>query len=478
MKVLSRFTWYLAPPMLQGVISFAALPIATLVLGPTEYGMYALVTSTTALVTGIAGISASYPLATHFKNLDEVGRRALVTTLVTLNLMIALFLGACIIGAWLIFGQESGEYAKLPTVAVLIAVASMITAAPWSIGVELSVMLGQARVYGLTLMIQSLVGAIVLVGSLFLLDLGALSLFVAGLASSMVALLGAWFAMRGYLSARAGIRDGLRYLHGVPILTVASLLEVVQVAVERNVMAVHLGMAQVGIYSHSQQYRNLLATGVKAIARSVWPTSLDEARTESGLLFRKTHLVWNVTYLAIVLFGLCFAIFGDKVISLLTHDKFTDAYILVAVWAAYLLVQNSGKAQTAMLYAHGRGKAIARISSLSTLFGIAVAIFAIPVFGLFGAASAVILQQTVLRIGLQVYVRRYWSLHMDDWWVIGGSMLVIAALALVVIGKPNLWERVVLLLIFSTVLLVAGRRWSVEALQFVRDKKITANGGV
>lgn len=464
--------------MLQGVISFAALPIATLVLGPTEYGMYALVTSTTALVTGIAGISASYPLATHFKNLDEVGRRALVTTLVTLNLMIALFLGACIIGAWLIFGQESGEYAKLPTVAVLIAVASMITAAPWSIGVELSVMLGQARVYGLTLMIQSLVGAIVLVGSLFLLDLGALSLFVAGLASSMVALLGAWFAMRGYLSARAGIRDGLRYLHGVPILTVASLLEVVQVAVERNVMAVHLGMAQVGIYSHSQQYRNLLATGVKAVARTVWPTSLDEARTETGLTFRKTRLVWNGTYLAIVLFGLCFAIFGDKVISLLTHDKFTDAYVLVAVWAAYLLVQNSGKAQTAMLYAHGRGKAIARISSLSTLFGIAVAIFAIPVFGLFGAASAVILQQTVLRIGLQVYVRRYWSLHMDDWWVIGGSMLVIAALALVVIGKPNLWERVVLLLIFSTVLLVAGRRWSVEALQFVRDKKITANGGV
>ena len=326
-------------------------------------------------------------------------------------------------------------------------------------------------------MVQSLVGAAVLIGSLFLFKLGMLSLFVAGLASSMVALLGAWVAMRRYLTARAGIRDGLRFLHGVPILTVASLLEVVQVAVERNVMAVYLGMAQVGIYSHSQQYRNLLATGVKAVARTVWPTSLDEARVESGLLFRKTHLVWNVTYLAIVLFGLCFAIFGDKVISLLTHDKFTDAYVLVAVWAAYLLVQNSGKAQTAMLYAHGRGKAIARISSMSTLLGIVVAIAGIPVFGVFGAAGAVILQQIVLRIGLQVYVRKYWAVHTDDWWVIGGSVIVIAALTLVVIGKPNLWERAALLLIFSTVLLVAGRRWLAEALQLIRDKNIIANSG-
>jgi O-antigen/teichoic acid export membrane protein len=477
MKMMRRFSWYLAPPILQGIVSFATLPIATLVLGPTEYGMYALVTSITALATGIAGISASYPLAAHFKNSDEAGRRALVTTLVTLNLMIALFLGTVIIGTWWVFGHESGEYAKLPTEAVLIAVASMITAAPWFIGVELSVTLGQARVYGLTLMAQSLIGAVVLIGSLFVLNLGMLSLFVAGLASSMVALLGAWVAMRRYLSARAGIRDGLRFLHGVPILTVASLLEVVQVAVERNVMAVHLGMAQVGIYSHSQQYRNLLATGVKAIARTVWPTSLDEARVESGLLFRKTHLVWNVTYLAIVLFGLCFAIFGDKIISLLTHDKFTDAYVLVAVWAAYLLVQNSGKAQTAMLYAHGRGKAIARISSMSTLLGIVVAIAAIPVFGVFGAAGAVILQQIALRIGLQVYVRKYWAVHTDDWWVIGGSVIVIAALALVVISKPNLWERTALLLILSSVILVAGRRWSAEALQLMRDKNIIANSG-
>ena len=94
MRMARRFSWYLAPPILQGVISFATLPIATLLLGPTEYGMYALLTSITALVTGIAGMSSSYPLAAHFKNQDEAGRRALVTTLVALNLMIALFLGA------------------------------------------------------------------------------------------------------------------------------------------------------------------------------------------------------------------------------------------------------------------------------------------------------------------------------------------------------------------------------------------------
>lgn len=476
MKVMHRFSWYVAPPILQGVVSFASLPIATLVLGPAEYGMYALVTSVTALVTGIAGLSAGYPLAVYFRNLDEAGQRILVTTLVALSLLVTSLFGTGIVGAWLLLGHEDGGLMGLTTEIVAVAVASMIVAAPWSIGVELSVMLGQARIYGLTLIVQSLVSTAALIGSLFVFQFGGLSLFVAGLAGSVVALVGAWVVTRRYLNVGADIRSGLRFLHGVPSLTAANFLEVVQTAVERSMMAAYLGVSQLGIYSHSQQYRNLMATGVKAIARAVWPTSLEETQATTDLSFKNTRLVWSGAYLVIVLFGLFFAVFGDSVIRLLTNDKFTDAYMLVALWAVYMLIQNSGKPQTAMLYAHGRGVAIARISAASTLFGIVVAIAAIPAIGVYGAASAALLQQAAWRIGTQVYVRRHWPVRAVDGWVIGGSAAIAAVLTLVVLTNPSHWERVGLLLICFAGVLATGHRFLISAMQILNHKKLPTAG--
>jgi hypothetical protein len=91
---------------------------------------------------------------------------------------------------------------------------------------------------------------------------------------------------------------------------------------------------------------------------------------------------------------------------------------------AFLLLQNSGKPQTGILYRSGAGATVARFVVVSTFVGIAGLIVLVPVFGAWGAIASATLQQFVLRGCIQIAARKLRRTPFQDGWAAFGVLYI------------------------------------------------------
>ena len=423
-KMGGRFSWYLVPPVLQAGISFLTLPLTTLVIGPNEYGTYALLTTIAGTVGVLAGMSASMPIAANFSQLKNSKRSSLITFMLVASFVIALLLGVAILSIWFALQNHIDVLDDIAPHAVYLCVATMVVSMPWIIVSDLNTFLGKAHIYGWATLTQTLVGVVTLVLALFVFKLGGISLFVAGFFSASVTAIWALFSARNYLTYNIEILSNMRLLKTTPSLVASSFIEALLPLIEKSMLASNVGLTTLGLYTHSQQYRNIIFVLVKAFGKAIWPISLTESREEGRLSFKITRLTWNVMHLGITIFGLFFVAFGEYLIRILTNDKFTDAHILVPVWMIYLLLQYSGRSQLALLYAHGRGRALANLATFSSLLGIVLAFFLIQWLGVWGAFLAAASHQLTYRVGIHIYTKHEWNYPVDDFGFIFGAVLI------------------------------------------------------
>jgi O-antigen/teichoic acid export membrane protein len=137
-------------------------------------------------------------------------------------------------------------------------------------------------------------------------------------------------------AAFAGVTDGIRGIS------------------ENDLIAASLGVSAVGFYTHARLYYGMLMAGTNAASYNIWPTSLAEARNETRE-FAITYSLWAPIHILLMIFGAGFVCFGDELISILTNDRLTPAAQLVPWFVVLLLVHLSGRAQNAIVYAHGAG---------------------------------------------------------------------------------------------------------------------------
>lgn len=446
-----------------GVVAILMLPVITSVLGPKEFGLFALVTAFTALGSAAAEVGASYILAADFSKARLSERRRLISTLLVVAACVSFASGGVLLFLWEVAGRHMSLFASVPGQAVAMAVASMILSVPWAIAVDIITLEGKARQFAFVTIAQSCVWAISITVSLFVLKLGLLSLFAAALAAAATMLVGSAVVLKSYV----GLHCDRRWLNEIfrigPRSLLGSLFYSIQTAMERTVLSSHVGISQLGIYTHSQQYRTLIAMGAKAVSRSVWPITLADAHEERSD-FARTGKAWRTVHLGITVAGIAFATVGRDIIALLTHDKFTDAYMLAAVWMVFLLVQNSGRPHVGVMYARGHGIAYANMVLVTTVFSIGLLLLLVPLLGVTGAVMAAFGQMIAFRIAIQFYVRGHRSVPFQDTWVIFGSGLVFAALGLSVYLRPSTLESVFLFLVVLGIAMVAGRRVLLDVL--------------
>src|SRR5581483_1651646 len=97
MSLRKRFRWFLAPSIFQAILSIAVLPIATLVLGPSDYGAFAVVSAIAGVATALATSAAGMILPAHYSTLDEERLGGLVQALLYSALGIGIGLGALMV---------------------------------------------------------------------------------------------------------------------------------------------------------------------------------------------------------------------------------------------------------------------------------------------------------------------------------------------------------------------------------------------
>ena len=440
--MLSKFKWFLAPSILQAGLSFLTIPLATLILGPEDYGAFALITAITGLGTAVSCLGSSYLLSMMFSSSPLAVVKQFVSrqTIISLGIASVLAVGFAVVWRWLAYFIPS--FVDVPLGGVLLSAFSMVPNTLWALAVDVLTLDGRARLFAIVVIIQSLVSAITLLCSLFMLGETELALFLAATASALTAGIGGLIALSRYLERPHLDKEGIRVFKGAIAITGVNIIEVAYQPFERNLLVAISGLSALGLYSHAQQYRQIAAMATKALARSIWPLTLKEAN-QPLFDFVRTGRYWALAHVVLSALGLAFAILGNELITLLTHGKFDGAGRYAAVGLAFLLVQNSARAHIGLLYAKGEVDIYARLNMIAILTTFICAALAIPQWGPWGALFAIFMQQTVLRIGLQIYVRRRIPVPFQDSWAISGLILIGLAIFWDEVCAPGLSTKII-----------------------------------
>jgi O-antigen/teichoic acid export membrane protein len=403
------------------LISFVTLPLATRILGPANYGVFALGATIAGFGSILATLGTTFFISNTFAGSGLPERRRLVSTLVARTALLAAGWAVLILAGALVLRGHVDLLDEVPLKGLALVLLGAILATPWTIAVDVLTVEGQASWFSLSLIVQALSNAVVLLVALYVFDLKGLSLFVGSLAGSVAALVTSLLVLKPYLAPRLGL---LRTRLGQRQFLPTQALEAVQPVVERTLLANYAGFAQLGTYAHSLAYRGLILQGMNAVNRATWPVTLEEAKARTA--FFVTGRVWSAVHLGIAMVSVPFILFGDQLISLLTNNKLTAAWVFLAPWFVLVLLQSSGKAATGVLYATGVSSTVAKLGLLANSVAIGSLVVLVPLFGAAGAAMALLLQALVFRVALQFLARRRAAIPFQDWGVVLGCAFVTA----------------------------------------------------
>jgi O-antigen/teichoic acid export membrane protein len=417
-KVSSRASVYLASSVATTLISFVSLPLATRLLGPTNYGVFALATTVAGFGTTLATLGTTFYIGNRFHGGTPDDRRLVVSTLVVrTTLLSAAWAVVALVAMWALKSHVSA-LRDLPLRGLALVLAAGVLSAPWAVAIDVLTVEGQATWFSISLVVQSVANVVTLLAALYLFDIRILALFVGNLGGAVAAALTALVVLRPYLSLRAGFAH-LGQRRFIPM----QLLDAVQPLVERFLFANYAGFNELGKYAHSQSYRSLLVQGTNAMSRAVWPITLHEARNDRA--FPVTKRAWSAVHLGLAIVSAPLVLFGDHLIATLTNGKLTGAWIFLAPWCLVVIMQSTGKPASGVLYAMGHAGEVAKIGIASNGVVIVALAALVPAFGAPGAVAAILLQALVYRVALQVLGRRQARIPFQDGSAILAAVLVV-----------------------------------------------------
>ena len=474
MNFLKRFVYYVIPSFWRSGLGILVLPITTAILDPKDYGLFALVAGLSMIGASVASGAAAYLSAAHFPTADHVARTGLVSTVMGSAVLIGAMLGAVLPVTWPALVRMIPDLAVAPDATMWLAVGMTVLAVPWAAAVSFVVIDGRARAFAVTTSLEALAMPCATIAALYIWDLGVLSLFVGALAGCTVTTVSAAIILKRYLRPVFQM-TWLRSLFRLTAVSAVSAgIDTLYKLSERALLARYVGLGWLGIYSHSQQYMRLGNQGLKAAYLSAWPVLLAEARSIHGD-FEQTRRLVSAMHLAIGIAGIFFATLSREIIALLTHDKFTDAYILAALWMVVLMLKHTSHAAIAVMHVHNKGVVNMMVQTVTTLIAAPLLLVCIPAFGVYGAVLAMAAALFMYRSAVIFFAQRYQNTPFIDQNAIAGGLATVAVLVFVLATGPSFGVRVLLFVGVSGALLLYCRRIVADAAQlvlqtFFRDK--------
>lgn len=452
-----RVLLYLAASAVQGVLSFLTLPLATIVLGPSDYGVYATLTALTLFVSAATDCGQNVLFSGHYATLDDEGRRSLYTTALVVSLVVACIL--CWVFVWLwpwVERVAKVDYvvtsATLWTAALSIPFRAIVTHVS-----QYFVVAGDSVSLATMIVVQSITTFVVTLTALFAFDAHVLSLFLGATVGIAVAATYSLYRLRGCIVLLIDRRWMRALFKTAPSSVTAGIGANTQAAIENLLLSRFAGMAQVGYWAHARLYYGFLMQVTNAFAYAIWHRALREAR-DANSQFEVVGRTWSMVYVWLILAGVMFALLGSEIVALLTNGKFVDAAVWIPICVAYLLLQNSGKAATATVYALRKGVWAANLRVFTLLPSLGAMWWLVPKFGVGGILIALFLEMLLYRTLIGFYARTLRQLPFQDGWVIGGCALIFGIEYLVIAFEPQFSVRVVLAVAIVLFILIVGHR--------------------
>ncbi|MDA9508848.1 hypothetical protein XI09_30260 [Bradyrhizobium sp. CCBAU 11386] len=420
MSLASRSAWYFLSPIAGAGISLLVLPLSTRVIGAEEYGALAVAAAVAAMLNAMAAAAIGFVLSENYLRDEMSGVRGEIACAAVLAAV-----GGALAGLVIFWPVTELLLPHLLVVndvlarGMRICLLGAVIGSPWVVCVELFMLEGRARAFAVGTIAQALVNGCMVLILLYIRPMPDLALFAGNFAGQVVL---AAVGVTAIASRLRWPRDGRWFAtmlsKAVPVGR-ASLAEAGRSLFERGYLGAWTSVSDVGLYSHAHLYRSWAMLTLNAVSRATWPINLAEAQAAEPT-FVVTRASWAIVQAGVGGVAMLFALFGGEIISVLSSGKFVAAKLLAVILLASLLIQTTGKPDTALLIARGRGQFVANAATAGIIAGIIAMLALLPLYGALGAALAVVVQMLVTR-GFLVYAsRRIYPLPFADGWVLFG----------------------------------------------------------
>lgn len=447
---------YVLSTVFGSLLSFAVLPLTTHILDAADYGRFAALTAIASALSGLAAAAPGYLLTSSYVPASCEGRREIVTSSIFIGVLLAVAGGALMGGAAALLVLFSGV-ADFTVTQVALTVFAIPSAAIWAVASDVFVLSCRSMAFCVVTMLQGIVQAAVTLATLYLWPLGGEALFVGACAGNITLMAICIWLLRkdlGFVLSRSHIKTLLR---ATVITSPANFLELIYPPLERWMLTGYGGLAMVGLYVHAQTYRNITYSTIKSAARSIWPTTLAEARDKHPT-FVHTRRLWGCAQFVVTLVAIGFAAVGDYFLLYMTHGKFSGAYLLATAMLVIVVFQQAGRAEVGLLYARQCVKGLSTLTVVSSCCAIVCLIALMPFFGVWGALSAMATQILCYRIGLFALARRQGVVMSLEPWILFAPVLVAATVVTKLVLSPSFSQSVAILAVSTVVLMLLG--WS------------------
>ncbi|MEE3046812.1 MAG: oligosaccharide flippase family protein [Pseudomonadota bacterium] len=427
MQFNSNVLCQLIPQVFRSILAISLLPVYTLILNAEDFGFFAILTTISAFFAGIPISGAVYTVSSMVSCEDMNRKKGVVTNLVAF-VSVSSLLSSCLyylLSSFLFkFMSIPFSVNGFPNLAIVV----IIFVSPfWVIANVVIVVARDFKLQAVVAILDSVVGTGVTLYFLFVLGVGGDALFAGALAAALVSFVGGVFYLMRWTNFSISL-DGILMQAVLCIKSAPSLaIEKIRNPMQNVMFAKYLGADLVGVFSHSQQYVNMMRVLVKSAANAIWSTSLMEAKGEIGE-FKITHKCWRVLHLMATFAGVFFAVLGQDFIDVLTNEKFEKAGLFSAILMIVLMFENMGRAEVAKLYQDRLIVVNETALIFSGVVSLLVLFFTVPVFGLWGGVAAIAAFPVFHRFAVGIYVRKRYGWGFRDWTALKGAGLILLAI--------------------------------------------------
>lgn len=382
MNFFKSASYVLTANALVLLLSFIIRPFIARFLGPSEYGVFALVLSTAAVIPAFTLFSMNSGVLYHVSKTPNKTKEIVGTVLtfviavsilifIPLQVLIQLFFPALGFDSYLTaFLLSFG----LSCFAVLQAVLQ---------GLE------KFSKYSKYSVISTLVAGLFSAGAALYFQTGVAAAFARAIAMIVVSLFG-FYALKAF--GKFDRKTFSKLFDYSKPLALAGLVAAFIVVVDRYFLAAYHGTAEVGFYDISYSMVAAVLPFSSSLLTIMMPRVIREQHN-LGLYYKKLGQA-NTLLLSII--GLFFFYYSDIIVTILLGQTYQPAAITFKILAFALPLMSFYGLNGASLDAVAQTKVSGLLAALLTVFSILFNFFLVPTLGATGAALANLLTYTVI----------------------------------------------------------------------------------
>ncbi len=398
--------------VLNRFITLLLLPLFTAYLSPKEFGIIAILTMLSVLLSCIFSFGIGVSIGIYYFIGEETKQKADTIWMATFVLVLASFI-LLTIG---VVGSEKIAFAALGSTEYRFLVILALVNTSLEISAQPSLAYLQFEEKSTQFVIISVVTTLITLGSSILfiavLEKGLIGLMEAGVISRLMSFIIYFFIVVRSLKLSINLPLAKKLIRtGLPYVTGALCFFLIQYA-DRYMLEIFCGLKVVGIYSVGYSLGMVMILFVAAFSSAWTPyfNSFVNNQQEAKNLFGK---VLEYYIMGMGVLCLCMFLFAMPVVVVMTTEPFYGAYSVVGLIALSQLLYGCYIIFLPGLYFAKKSGKVNLIIIVASCINIILNLILIPKWNMLGATFATVVSFLAMAVATHFTAKKYFVIHFD-----------------------------------------------------------------